>query len=624
MKRPRLFLLSFAIVAVAAALVMWISLRGSGALWGLISPADKGPPGALFPEPVYSQAAKKFGAFEYVNPLPGASLVSVGTSICLRSRKSVDASRLQPELFRIVGEKSGNHVVSLRLSDDGRTMICKPLLPFAKEEKVTVEVRSLADVVGQALDLPSFSFTTHAEKPEIPAFSESRSKEKREFEFTRLAYKTLPQDFPRITVNLPAQEGVAAGHLFLSNFSFRAAPRSPSYLMIVDNRGEPIFFQKLEEPGGDFKKQNGNLTYWDASGRLYRVLDPSYQVVDSWAAGNGYVADGHGFQLLANGHGLLMIYDLQYLDLRGLAAEGSARAIVAGLIVQELDRNKEVVFEWRSWDHLRLTDTNVDLSSDRVDYVHGNAVELDQDGNYLISSRHLDEITKVSRKNGEILWRFGGKKNQFRFLNDFPFVHQHDVRRLPNGNISLFDNRAPAADAFSRVLEYRLDEEQKTAQLVWQYRQSPDVFAPVAGNMQRLSNGNTLIGWGSAWPNVTEVTPDGRKVFELGLAKPEASYRAFRFPWIGEPVTRPSLVAERKDESLNLYFSWNGATEVHSYRLEGITGEGGWRTVASQQKSGFETSIKVDGFEAALTGYRVVALGKSGEVLATSQTVSPR
>ena len=36
----------------------------------------------------------------------------------------------------------------------------------------------------------------------------------------------------------------------------------------------------------------------------------------------------------------------------------------------------------------------------------------------MISSRHLNEITKISRTTGDIIWRFGGKNNQFTFVND--------------------------------------------------------------------------------------------------------------------------------------------------------------------------------------------------------------
>jgi hypothetical protein len=88
--------------------------------------------------------------------------------------------------------------------------------------------------------------------------------------------------------------------------------------------------------------------------------------------------------------------------------------------VQELDANRDVVFEWRSWDHFQITDAtvNTDLTDKKVDYVHGNTVERDFDGNIMISCRNMCEITKINHETGDIIWRMNGENNQFTFVND--------------------------------------------------------------------------------------------------------------------------------------------------------------------------------------------------------------
>ncbi|GIT32243.1 MAG: hypothetical protein Ct9H300mP2_3220 [Candidatus Neomarinimicrobiota bacterium] len=50
----------------------------------------------------------------------------------------------------------------------------------------------------------------------------------------------------------------------------------------------------------------------------------------------------------------------------------------------------------------------MDLTAQVIDYVHANAIELDNDGNILLSCRHMDEITKINHQTGEIIWRLGG------------------------------------------------------------------------------------------------------------------------------------------------------------------------------------------------------------------------
>ena len=108
--------------------------------------------------------------------------------------------------------------------------------------------------------------------------------------------------------------------------------------------------------------------------------------------------------------------------------------------MQEQDANKNVVFEWHSKDYFNFTevDTMRLLNPANVDWTHFNAVELDDDGNILVSVRHFNEITKVNRSTGAVMWRLGGKMNQFTFTNDSTqFIGQHDIRRIANGNITI-------------------------------------------------------------------------------------------------------------------------------------------------------------------------------------------
>src|SRR5262249_25533915 len=230
-----------------------------------------------------------------------------------------------------------------------------------------------------------------------------------------------------------------------------------------------------------------------------------------FATGNGYFTDLHDLQILPNGHALMMSYDPQPVDMSAVVPGGNPNATVVGLVLQELDTDKNVVFQWRSWDHFAITDApspRATLTGPTVDYVHGNAIELDQDGNWLLSSRHMSEITKIDRQTGEIMWRLGlnALNNQFTFVgDDRGFSHQHDIRRLPNGHITLFDNGNYLNPVYSRAVEYGLDEVNKVATLVWEHRNSPDVYSGFMGDAQRLEDGGTVIGW--AAPSRTPRSP---------------------------------------------------------------------------------------------------------------------
>jgi len=266
-------------------------------------------------------------------------------------------------------------------------------------------------------------------------------------------------------------------------------------------------------------------------------MDSSYVVLDSIKTGNGYNMDAHDILLLENGNYLLMSYDPQPVDMSEVVVGGNPNATVVGLIIQEVDINENVLFQWRSWDHFQITDAtdDINLLGNYIDYVHGNAFEIDTDGNILLSSRHLDEITKIDFETGDIIYRFGinSKNNEFTIQNDvYGFSHQHDVRLLPNGNITIFDNGNLHQPPFSRALEYSIDETNMSAELEWFYRNDPDNYGSATGSYRRDENGNHLIGWGTNWPiSATELLPDNSKSFEVFLPTGVYSYRIIKSDW---------------------------------------------------------------------------------------------
>jgi hypothetical protein len=425
-------------------------------------------------------------------------------------------------------------------------------------------------------------------------------------------YVTFRHNFPVNTITVPATD-TAPGFLFLA--PFRLVNGSQSYLFVADDSGEPVYWQAL--PLGaqsyDFKRQpNGWLTYFLSSDARFHALDNNYAQVAAFAAGNGYSTDQHELQVLPNGHVLLLSYDGELVNMSLITASGQTTAAVLGLIVQEHDLNHDVVFQFRSWDHFLITDTTVSLTTGVVDYVHGNAIELDHDNNLLLSSRHLNEITKIDHMTGDIIWRLGGKNNQFTINDpDGPFSHQHDMRRLPNGDITLFDNHYPGP--CSRAAEYQLDEVNKTADNIWQYRNTLDEYNSVTGNNQRLPDGHSLIGWGFGQPDVTEIMTDGTKLFEMALDPAYLSYRAFRFPWAAVPAWDPTLVVITNTLTPTLYYSWNGATDVASYEIYGGNGATTTSLVGTQAQTGFEDHTALTSVPAGDCAFRIRPIDQAGQ-----------
>lgn len=588
-------------------------------------------------------------AYEYLSPLPGSDTHLPETTIILRYGEVIASPTLSPIPFEVKGSLSGNHPGQLVLSDDKKTMIFKPDQPFSRGERVEVSVRQgVAALDGTVYGPLAFSFSIAPEgyaAPRTPArnpiaswakaFPSALSRPRPSAGLGQSGYLTLPPDFPDITVTTSAQV-TAEGYLFFASLAF-GSDQPGAYSIILDNQGEPVYFQK--GMALDFKKlADGRLAYFQNC--AYTLMNASYQVEQVIQAGNGYgCIDMHDLQLLPDGHFAFLIYfNRAGIDLRPWG--GIENATVTELVIQEVDSLGNVVFEWRSWDpgHFSYGDTAdfISLTSTNpIDYIHANAIELDGDGHFLISSRNLNEITKINRQNGAIIWRWGGKQNQFAFDTSLPttpdngleFYCQHDIRRLLSGRVSLFDNHNAGGGAppYSRVLEYELNETgiPKTATLVREIRNTPDTVSWFMGNGQSLPNGNTLVGWGSSpAPFLTEFTPEGGKALEMTLGPPLVSYRAYRFPWHGHPTWTPALVLTTQDRDTKLSFSWNGATEIATYEIYGGSDPFPRNRIASKTKTAFEDTLLLQGDDARHCTYRILPIDTLGRPTRFSEPVA--
>jgi len=499
----------------------------------------------------------------YQSPSPGARNVRPESNLIVRFDQPIDAANLPA--FTVEGSASGPHTGRTALSADRQTVIFTPDASFAWGETVHVSETGSADLSFSIAKAPVTRSLRPARAADDPLSSQSQGQSIPGSALLDSAMdpnssEALPASFPPISSTIYSTP--SHGMLFMASFS--GNPSNPSYLMITDNSGTPMYYKALNGWGLDFKMQpNGLLTYYDASRLKFFEMDSSFSVVDSFMCGNGYTADEHDLRLLPNGHALLMAYDGEDVDMSEEVEGGDSQAEVVGCIIQELDENKNVVFEWRSWDHFNITDaTHEDLQGDFIDYVHGNALEVDDDGNILLSSRHMDEITKIDRQTGDIIWRWGGKNNQFNFLGDtLMFSHQHGIRHIGGDHYVLFDNGNFHNPPYSRAVEYVLNQQSLTARKVWEYRNTPDTFGSAMGYVQRLDDGNTLITWGTGKPNVIEVDPNGQNVMELSLPANVYTYRAYRQDWL--PATTSVATGGRHLMlSANLPNPFRGRTDM--------------------------------------------------------------
>ena len=475
--------------------------------------------------------------FRYTDPVPGAKYVSAQNGIIIGLGKVIDIEKTNTSrVIRVYGEKSGLHLGETKIVENNTKLLFRPLVPFQFGEVVHITVSGIRTVNGSAIKEYSFSFTTQSCKVQLSSSGSAQEEINPSNKRINDPIQPFSTGFPVITVQV--DRNPTPGLIFMSDMGFDEFSYTP-YLIILENSGVPYYYKQLPIYSCDFKKQpNGFLTYYGAYQYTFYEMNTVYAIVDSFYCKNGYHADEHELRVLDDGSSYMLSYDPEIVDMSQIISGGNPNATVVGLVIQKLDANKSVVFQWRSWDHFNILDVlHQNLYASNIDYVHGNAIEVEDDGNILLSSRHLCEITKINTSNGSMIWRWGGVHNQFTFLNDtIGFSYQHAIRRLPNGNLIMFDNGNYHRPVFSRAVEYSMDTANKTVTQVWQYRHTPDIQSSAMGYAQRLSNGNTLISWGAANPTLTEVTSAGETELELSLPNVIYSYRTTKSDWNGDPL----------------------------------------------------------------------------------------
>lgn len=373
-------------------------------------------------------------------------------------------------------------------------------------------------------------------------------------------YTQLPDNFPGLTVE--NYGGVAEGNVFLSVGS--DVEDVGYYVFTLDNDGNVMDYIELEEDYSyDFKMQpNGLLsyaqfldhhTYTGGGNVIHKLMDQDMNELTSYQMKNGYVAEAHDFQILPNGHVLMFGYYMTQMDLSEIVEGGYPDAKVSGGIIQELDDEGNVVFQWKTWDHYTAEEYNWTRASNQtVSAFHLNTLNLDIDNNLIVATPGFTK--KLNRQTGEIMWHLGGSENEFNFIGvdstiGVGQVTGHAFYRLENGNFLVYDNAGrTGSNTNSEVHEYKIDEVDKTAELIWTYAHPVDIRGWHRGNAYRLPNGNTIIGWGGASgdtvPTCTEIDSAGNIKLEISFDNPNVeSYRAFKFP-MGDWMIAEALVVE--------------------------------------------------------------------------------
>ena len=447
-----------------------------------------------------------------------------------------------------------------------------------------------------------------------------------------LSFVSRPDLKPPPLKILTKPRATAPGYIFLAP-KMKVLQAGPE---IVDDTGQVVWFHPLETHGvSDFRVQRLRgkpvLTWWRGRAPMgvgsgyYAIYNEAYKEIGQVRAANGLTGDIHEFRITPQNTALFTVYRQLPVDLS--KAGGPKKGRIFEGIVQERDiASGRVLFEWHSYPEVGLRESYAPPPKATAkkpapwDYFHINSIDVEPNGNFLISARNTHALYEISRRRRAIVWRLGGKKSDFKMAAGTNFEWQHDARRQRDGSITLFDNgAAPPIEKFTRILRLHVDDGTRRVTLVKSYHHPARLLAPFEGNAQFLPDGHVFVGWGAV-PYYTEFDARGRVLLDARFGKLHGritgpnqdadSYRVYKFVWHGRPDDQPEAAVRGN----KVFVSWNGATEVAKWQVV-ADGKPGL-TIA---KTRFENALPLP---AGAKRVAVVALDARGATLGRTKTIS--
>jgi hypothetical protein len=354
--------------------------------------------------------------------------------------------------------------------------------------------------------------------------------------------RCLPADFPNWTSTQSAGQTQVAYVVVTPNLVANSGPTVP-YVAVFDTNGVPRWWFK-EGPGPIDAKTlaNGDLVWTQyANGTPYEEHALDGSLVRAYQPSGSAPTNVHELQILPNGDYFLAVDTQRTTDVS--VCGGSASATITDHVIQELSTTGALLWSWDTADHIPISEVSPGFYSSCMsgDPYHFNSIQVDTDGNVVVSYRHLDAIYKIDVSTNAILWKAGGVPTSASLtISGDPdcsasscqdFGGQHDPRSFTDTStgqtfLTLHDNgtdrnRAP------RALRFSIDTTSRTATLAEAVSDSNVTQSICCGSARKLAGGDWLVDWGGT-PNVEELPANssgGNAVFSLTFSG-VFSYRA--------------------------------------------------------------------------------------------------
>ena len=283
------------------------------------------------------------------------------------------------------------------------------------------------------------------------------------------------------------------------------------YAVVMTPAGEVVWYQQLVPDTGLAKHLLG--VSWTEDETVLGVYPQGVVEVDWMGRERFAVSQGVHFSEAVH-HDAFKKDGRVYVLFQEIATFFDEDFLLDGVYV--FDEPDAPIAEWRIQDVFQPP--GPENQNGTIDYTHANSLFVDDQGDILVSFRHLSSVAKLDGDGfGQLIWRLSGESNTVFGMDfalddvqakDAAFARQHNAHWLPDGRLAMFDNRAQVQEP-SRLIVLDLDEVAMTAEIVETY--PLDQHCRFQGGAWHTEAGNP----------VATCAPYGR-AYEFAAGEPDA------------------------------------------------------------------------------------------------------
>ncbi len=320
-------------------------------------------------------------------------------------------------------------------------------------------------------------------------------------------------------VNISSVAGDAPGYVMTNS----AVADPDRYVQIHDRKGRLIWYERM--PGIAADAVDGPCQSFTYNPTTQTIFFTNCGTVSEWKLDGtvlntlnfGSLAPGwmphHDVFRNAAGNWMVLAANVDTVDKSSVG--GDPNALVVGPGIFEFTSNGNLVWSWSAFDHLDPLqspgpggDWVAKFGPQAINWLDANSVMQDGDGNPMLSFGGESQVVKIARTGSNIVWTCGDN-GDIEVLPFDSFAVVHSLRPSRPGYYLSLDNQG-LDNGLTRAIEWWIDFSyiQARLEISWQHILPIADFTATDGNIDRMRNGNYMIGSFDG-KSVTEITANG-------------------------------------------------------------------------------------------------------------------